>query len=529
MSDHTALQLSPPNIVRLAWRHKGKIVFVPLATLALGVLVFLYAPRTYRSEARLFLRVGRESVGLDPAATTGQTIPLTQSSRKDEVKSAVEVLKSRSIIAKAVDAVGPSVVLGKSELVSEGGERSNFFTDSLNRLVQLIKSVDPISEREEAIVYVTRHLYAGAERESNVIVVEYDSDTPQLARTVCEAIVSAYQQEHMRIFRNDESRPFFADQQERLQRQLDDSLAALRTVKNELGLSSIDERRTTLEAQFNAVELDRLSTEQQLATANGRISALEEQLAKLPERLVASKKSIPNQGADLLRQQLYSLEVNAMDLQARYSDSHPLVKAAKEQLEAAKKVMAQQSDERMETTDNINPIHRDLELDLKQQTSIVAGLDKRHESLTKQKDAVLAELRVLNDSDLTIDQLHRQADLARDKYFQYARKMEEARIDKELENEEISNISILQPATLQEKPVSPSKLLLALGTMFLAVAGTFSLVVVSEWWSLSVGQVVQGTNGHASRHIRPGGLVHRRALAPSNGGPPAGTHAASRI
>jgi uncharacterized protein involved in exopolysaccharide biosynthesis len=300
-------------------------------------------------------------------------------------------------------------------------------------------------------------------------------------------------------------------------------------VKNELGLSSIDERRTTLEAQFNAVELDRLSTEQQLATAKGRITALEEQLAKLPERLVASKKSIPNQGADMLRQQLYSLEVSAMDLQARYNDSHPLVQAAKQQLEAAKKVVAQQADERTETTDNINPIHRDLALDLKQQTSIVVGLDERHASLSKQKEAVLAELRILNDSDLKIDQLNREADLARDKFFQYARKMEEARIDKELENEKISNISILQPATLQEKPVSPSKPLLALGTMFLAIAGTFTFVVISEWWSLSVGQVVQGTNGHVSRPMRPGGLVHRRALAPSNGGSPAGTHAASRL
>jgi polysaccharide biosynthesis protein PslE len=459
-------------------RHKQIIIWTPIVVLLFGAIVFLFAPRTYRSEARVFLRVGRETVGLDPTVGAGQTMSLQQNDRKDEVKSALEVIKSRSIVGQAVDKLGAGVVLGRD--ASKGIGIGDIVKFPLHLVISLIKSIDPISEREEAIVRVERHLYVSAERESTVIVVEYDADNPKLAQTVCDAVVDAYQHEHMRIHRSEESRPFFAEQQERLRAQLDDALESVRAVKNELGISSIEQRRSSLETQFNAVELDRLTTEQQLATAEARVVDLQRGLTEVPERLVDSKRSVPNQGADLLRQQLYALQVKAMDLEARYNDDHPLVKAAKEQLNEAKRVVEKQANERMETTDNINSIHRDLSLELKREQSLVAGLKARQKELAQQKESVLAMLRTINDQDLKIDRLTRQATLARDKYMQYSRNLEEARMDKALEAERISNISILQPAVLAEKPISPSKPLVIAATLLLAVAAPFVLVAGSE-------------------------------------------------
>ncbi len=44
-----------------------------------------------------------------------------------------------------------------------------------------------------------------------------------------------------------------------------------------------------------------------------------------PERLIASRTSKPNQGADALREQLFALQRQQMSLKARYSESHPFV------------------------------------------------------------------------------------------------------------------------------------------------------------------------------------------------------------
>jgi polysaccharide biosynthesis protein PslE len=473
--------VSVSAVWELLFRHKKKIIVCPLLALSIGALVYLFCPRTYRSEAKLFLRMGRESVALDSTASTGQTVSLQQNDRKDEVKSAVEVVKSRGVIGQVVDELGADVVLGNAGPGATPPSAAKQMIDSvLKPIVHYVNSIDPVSDREDAIVEIERHLGVDAERESTLIVLVYDAKSPQLAQLVCNKIVDVYQREHIRIHRNEDSRPFFAGQQEVLRKQLDDSLEAVRNAKNEMGLSSIGERRSTLEKQFGDVELERLQTEQQLATAEARVADLERQLGQLPDRLVSSKRSVPNAGADLLREELYALQMKAMDLEARYSDSHPLVQAIKQQVEDAQKVVDSRADHEMETTEDVNPIHRDLSLDLKQQQSVIAGCKSRLLALEKQKATVEADLRSANEFEVTLDQLERQTELARTKYFQYSHSLEEGRIDKELENEHISNVSVAQAATFAEKPVSPSKLIILAGTLLLATAGTATLVFLSE-------------------------------------------------
>jgi polysaccharide biosynthesis protein PslE len=465
----------------LVFRHKKKIMICPLVALIVGGFVLLYCPRWYRSEARLFLRVGRETVALDPTASTGQTIAMQQNDRKDEVKSAVELIKSRGVVSQVVDELGADVVLRGWQLRTKSPSAASQLVNSVIKSIRAwANSIDPISDREEAIILVEGHLSVGAERESTLVVVQYDARSPQLAQKVCDKIVQVYQQAHMRIHRNEESQPFFTQQQEMLRKQLDSSLEALRTAKDEMGLASISDRRATLEKQFGDVELSRLDTEQQLATSQARVTDLEKQLGQLPDRMVSSKRSVPNAGADLLREQLYTLQMKALDLQARYSDSHPLVQAIKQQVEAAQKIVDARSEHETETTEDVNPIHRDLSLELKQQQNIVAGYQSRLAELDKQKALVQADLRTTNQCEVKLDQLERQTELARSKYFQYSHNLEDSRISTELENERISNVSIAQAATLAENPVSPPKPLVIVATLILATAGTATLVFFSE-------------------------------------------------
>jgi uncharacterized protein involved in exopolysaccharide biosynthesis len=472
--------LNARTLFEIVARHRRTIVLFPLITMLAGALFFVFFPRTYRSEAKLFLRLGRESVGLDPMATTGQTLRSYSGDRTDEVKSVQDIFKSRSVASQVVDRLGPDEVLGRGIDGGPSNTVANMVTLPLRAFIGLVKSVDPISDREEAIIKIERNLTVGGERQSTVVLVDYDAKSPQLAQKVCKTIIDVAQQEHIRVHRSESSSPFFTEQQQLLRAQLDQSLEALRAAKDELGLADVDERRSTLEAKHSATELDRLKTNQELATAQARVEDLERQLAEVPERLIESERSVPNQGADLLRDRLYELQVRSMDLQARYSESHPLVRAVKEQLEDAKKVLDAQAEQRKETTDAINSVHRELSLVLKQERSMVAGIRSRILELDQQKKGVLADLRALNQHDLKIDQLTRDVDLARGKFMQYARAMEESRIDKELQNEGVSNISVVQPATLAEKPVVPSRALTVAGTLALALAGTVGLVLLGE-------------------------------------------------
>jgi uncharacterized protein involved in exopolysaccharide biosynthesis len=480
MSNHLLADNIGQQFFNILRRHQKKVLAFPTLCVVVGTAVILWWPRTYESEARLFLRMGRESVGLDPTVNTGQALSTPPTAQKDEVKSAIEVLKSPSIASAVVDRLGVDVVLGRDAASQQKTTVFDILAMPLKTLKRVVRRLDPISDQEFAIDHVRRNLDAEAERESTVIVVTYSAKTPQLAKTVCAEIINAYRDEHMRIHRAEESSPFFDEQHKRLSEKLDEALGALAAAKNERGLASVEQRQATLEAELQVVEMDRLRTEQEMATAQAQIENLEQQLANLPERVIASKRSVPNLGADSLREQLYVLQLKAMDLQARYSDSHPLVKAMKTQEKEAKQVLAQQADQRIETTDDLNEVHRQLSLDLKRAQSTVAGCLARQAESGKQREAVLADLRGVNGSQVQIDRLTQQVQLTRDNYLQYARNLEQARIDKELENEKISSISILQPAMLIERPAVPSKKLVAAGTILLAIAGTTGLVICME-------------------------------------------------
>jgi uncharacterized protein involved in exopolysaccharide biosynthesis len=502
------------NVIEIVMRHKKTILLIPTLTLIAGALFFVFCPRTYRSEARLFLRIGRETVGIDPTATTGQILPLYTADLEDEVKSAEEIFASRSVASQVVDRLGPDVVLGRGSDARTANKLAELVGKPKAALVNLVKSVDPVSEREEAIITLERHLSVRGAPQATMVALTYEADSPQQAQTICQAVVDVARREYIRVHRSEESNPFFEEQQERLREQLDASLKALSEAKDELGLANVEQRRVTLEEQYKAVELDRLNSNQQLATAQAQIEELQQQLSEVPERLIASNKSVPNQGADMLHNRFYELQVKLMDLQSRYSDEHPLVRAASEQLREAKKVLSEQAERRTETTDEINPIHRELSLAMKREYGVVAGLRARLVELDQQKKAVLADLHTLNQCDLTIDQLTRESELARDKYMQYAQTMEEARIDKELQNEGVSNISVAQAATLAEKPVFPSRGLTVAGTFVLAAAGTIGLVLLGERQNGPTSS--SGANGTTNGRM-PRRRVRRRRVSKSSG------------
>ncbi len=55
------MNINLSDILEIVFRHKLKMFFFPLIILAATVLVILFFPRTYQSQAKLFLHVGRET------------------------------------------------------------------------------------------------------------------------------------------------------------------------------------------------------------------------------------------------------------------------------------------------------------------------------------------------------------------------------------------------------------------------------------------------------------------------------------
>ena len=100
------------------WRYRALGIACGLATLLLVGVAWTVAPRKYRSEAKLFVRVGKETVTLDPTATMGQTISIYEA-RETELNSVADVLGSRSVLELVVDRLGAETILGRTHVVTE--------------------------------------------------------------------------------------------------------------------------------------------------------------------------------------------------------------------------------------------------------------------------------------------------------------------------------------------------------------------------------------------------------------------------
>src|SRR5437764_12111613 len=108
------------DFVRIIFRHRRKALTCALAILAATALITLVSPRAYRSQAKLFVRLGRENATLDPTAAVGQgPVVAVPQSRDAELVTAVEILKSRILVEKVVDAIGPPTILGEPPSADE--------------------------------------------------------------------------------------------------------------------------------------------------------------------------------------------------------------------------------------------------------------------------------------------------------------------------------------------------------------------------------------------------------------------------
>lgn len=477
------------TVLEIVFRHKWKAVLTPLTIISLVVLVILFFPRRYISEARVLVQVGRESVGIDPTASTGAMISLMQSGRDDEMTSAIEVIKSREVLSMVVDRLGADVILAKASKDSEDKEPHpvvNAVMQQVKHAIKFLKSIDPISEREEAIIELVESVEIDVERGSTIMQWTVEADEPQLAQLILEELIDVYQQEHLRVHRNQNSKQFFVNQLEKLELDLASAQEKLRDAKNEIGIVSVLDRRGTLEDKLKEIEIAKYAAEQDLARAVATITDLLSQMEAVPSREVGDRVTIPNAGADQLNSQLYALKVKRLDLTSRFREDHPAVQAITRQIAEAQDVIDVEDETREQVVNRINPIHESIILQLTSQQSNRAGLEGLVKTLDGQHEQVKVELLNLNDAEVRIDDLTRRVAVAEKQFFRYSDDLEQARIDAEMEEQRISNISIVQPAALIERPVSPSKAIVAIGGLLLAAAGTFFVVIASEQLDRSV-------------------------------------------
>ncbi|MFO0928096.1 MAG: hypothetical protein U0736_13840 [Gemmataceae bacterium] len=447
--------------------YRGRWTMAVFFTVCMAVVVAAtyFSSRIYRSQAKLYVRLGRENATLDPTATLGQSaVVAVPPSRENELNSFLDILGSRILMDRVIDRLGIDVVLGKEPPNTPPPDEP-----------------PSLEERSEAIRAMLKRLDAEVVKRSNILLVSYQARSPETARAVVTALVDAFLEQHAKMHRAQGAYHFLAEQLGRVQKDLDGTEDRLRSLKEKTGLISVENQKQLLVTRIGRLEDELFQAETLLATNEAEVQVLRERLEKLPAtQVTGTTHGLPNQALDTMKSQLYALELKELELTGKYPDNHPEVRAVRKQAEAARRLIQAEEKDREQVTKGPNRLHEEAQLALLRQEPQLKAVRMKVTALRAQLATERKALAELNRNELRIARLQRDYDLELAQHRKYAESMEQMQIDQALQTEKISNISVVQPATLDPLPIKP-KWTTNLGIgLVLALAGSMSLAVLLE-------------------------------------------------
>jgi uncharacterized protein involved in exopolysaccharide biosynthesis len=187
-----------------------------------------------------------------------------------------------------------------------------------------------------------------------------------------------------------------------------------------------------------------------------------------------------------LKEKLLELRLQETDLAARYPATHRPLVEIREQIRQAETHLAGEVETHTEVTTGIDASYQQLQLNLEGERAQFAAFNAQRDVLATTLAGQREQMAALAGRQFELSRLEREVSLAEKDYEQYRENLQRARISNALDIGNVSNVSVVQPATYPMAPIKPRKLLnLALG-IFLAFFASISFVMTLEYFDDSV-------------------------------------------
>jgi len=202
----------------------------------------------------------------------------------------------------------------------------------------------------------------------------------------------------------------------------------------------------------------------------------------MPATITTEQTSgFPNSAAELMRQRLYELQLQEQELLSKFTDESEMVRQLRRQIAEARKLLEQEDHTRTQVTTGVNLARQQTEMALLEEEATRSSLAARTEVLQARLLSAGEEFKGLIDSETRLARLQRAREIQEAKFRRYSENLEQARVDQALEMEKISNISVVQSASLPLRPEPTGRALkLALG-LLLALFGSVGVAFLFEY------------------------------------------------
>ena len=471
---HTPVEAA--DLLGAVWAYRRSALVTTLILIPVFLAVVIVVPNRYDSYAQIFVRLGRGTVSMDATASLSPTVSL-QDSRASQVNSVKEMLQSRAVAQAVVREVGADRILQPRSWIERATvavAQWNPFSASTEVGNLTPAEVEQQILEEQAITHFQKAFNLNSPKDAYTIDLEVRTGDPFLSRDLLAALLKIYQRHHAMAHRAEGSAEFFAEQADRARHRALTAKEALRAAKTERGMIDVSSSQAALQGLISQVENDLVQSENQLAATRSRVEKLVTDIEQSPEMIQTEViRGIPKTTGTGMRQRLYDLEVEYNELAVKSTGGNPKLRALRDQLDAATKIAQSERGEQPQTREAINPVRQQLDLNRRQAASELSGLEAKLASLSTKRDELLDQLEQLNRDEVEIAQLRWEADLAEREYLRAAENRDNARLIDRLSSGRVSEIAVVQEASLGLKKVKPRRSILAV--LFILLAGTLGI------------------------------------------------------
>ncbi|WP_167512571.1 polysaccharide biosynthesis/export family protein [Oceanidesulfovibrio marinus] len=479
------------DILQSMFRHKRTIMLFFLGVVVSVLIVSLLTPNVYESDARVLLRVGRESVGVD-ASVVGPTSNLNQF-REEEVNSELSVLESRFLSEKVVEKLGVKAFSHDrgliSKLLNSIGLGLGDNPDDLSRQDKL---------RMEVIKEVHKHFKVEALKKSATLTLSYRDEDPHFAQEVLHAYIDAYLQHHIEVYKSQATPEFFEREAASILQRLTDKENDLKDFQKKHHIASVDLQKQTLQDRISRLKAELGGGTQhgnldgampKISSSRARIAYIEKVLKDIPQVSVQEKVVGETNGgvaSNAIKRRLLDLRLKEIDMAGRYTDSYRPLINLREQIKEAELALSKEKETLTQVTEMPDPIYSALSRELEEERVVLREQLARKDAIEESLQNAENELNELVSSEVEFKQLQREVNVLQNEYLQYRDNLLRSKIANALDQAKISNVSIVQPPTFPVEHILPKRTINLLVGMFFGLFGGIGLALLLEYFDDSL-------------------------------------------
>jgi uncharacterized protein involved in exopolysaccharide biosynthesis len=454
------------DLLRLFFIFKREFQVAVGVTLLMILLGAFFLPTSYESNARLLVKPGRDSSTMPIEAANRQALvmPVTQ---RDPIVDEERMLTGRPIIrqvaehyleqiAKTPAPQGVFPTIKHWLRLAWGG-----CVEVVRGLLQLLGLAEEQTPVERLAKKLEKKFSVTHASGSAVMEISFVWDDPAVAQAVVKSWVDIYLKERTRALGRKSLYEFYDLQLKTSERNIGQFKQQIINKLESIDAVSVADRLSNLSERIDRLRTDRFNSQRLIAATENSLATLDRQIKALPAEIRTVREMSLNPAHQHILQMLSNKRAERQDLLRTFTEQAPPVKtidqsiAYLEQLAAKEPPNVQSSESRAP-----NPVAERLRSNYLDQQSDIARLNAQLKRQEQQLAALEQERAQAMATEPQLAQLQRALTVEESNYLLYAESLEKARIDRELDGSSISNIAIIEEATLNPSRVFPKSLLM---------------------------------------------------------------------